>query len=266
MAKTELAIVENTLGLLPNPEELSSIANELQDIIAESPRKLFATMKIAAAGANVFQVQEPGAEDLVSVPPPLRVVIVASHPANTRWEGTFETRQPGEHPACRSTDGINGTDLNGEIHACATCPYNQYGEDGERKVCGNRIQLYVMREGDIFPTLFSLPPSSKTAFNKYRIYANMTVKQPLHMLITEMGLTAEKNKRGVLYSKITFKPVGILPKETAMKIKQMTDKLVQTAKDVVTDEVPVGAEPVYDAPPVSNQGFTSVTEDLPDGF
>lgn len=267
MATTALTILKDATSILPNEHELADITNDLADIIAENPRKLFATLRIAPAGANVFQIMEPGAEDFTTIAPPLRCVIVASHPLNTRWLGGFGEHQPGERPACSSMDGIQGIDMDGVVHDCRTCSYNQFGEDGARKNCGNRTQLYILREGDVLPTLFSLPPSAKSAFNNYRVYSRVQAKCPLYAIVTELTLQTKKSRNGTPYSSLVFSAVGALPQDVAAKVKHSIDAMVQTTqRSGVLFEADASTAPV---PPVQvdeQSGMTVADVDLPDGF
>ena len=266
MASTALSVMKDA-SILPNEQELVEIMNDLADIIAENPRKLFATLRIAPAGANVFQVLEPGAEDYKTVAPPLRCVIVASHPLNTRWLGGFGEHQPGERPACSSVDGITGVDMDGVVHDCRTCSFNQFGVDSARKSCGNRTQLYILREGDVLPTLFSLPPSGKTAFNNYRVYSRVQAKCPLYAVVTELTLQTKKSRNGTPYSSLVFNAVGRLPQDVAAKVKHSIDAMVQTAQhSTALFDADASTAPVPPMPVDEQSGMAVADVDLPEGF
>ncbi len=52
--------------------------------------------------------------------------------------------------------------------SCDSCPLNQYGSGKNgAKACKNRRRLYLLREGDIFPVILSLPTGSLKSFTRY---------------------------------------------------------------------------------------------------
>ena len=62
-------------------------------------------------------------------------------------------------PDCCSFDGVTGEGEPGG--ACRKCPLNQFGSgENGAKACKNRRRIYVLREGEIFPLLLSLPTGS----------------------------------------------------------------------------------------------------------
>ena len=52
--------------------------------------------------------------------------------------------------------------------ACAKCRYNQFGSgESGGKACKNRRRIYILREGEVFPVLLSLPTGSLKEFTRY---------------------------------------------------------------------------------------------------
>jgi hypothetical protein len=214
---------------------------------------------------GIFKVLEPGAEEPVNGGESIDCVIVTSHPMNIRWGTAFGERGSGEPPVCRSVDGVEGIDEGGEVHACSDCPYNRFGEDGQRKACTNKRQLYVFRAGDLFPMLFALPPSGLRAFDNYRVRTRLTVRQPMHAIVTRISLAQKRNDAGVAYSAPVFTPVGLLPQDGALQVKAYVESIVNSVKkagifaDDLTGAAAAQAEPADDT-------ARPADEDIPDCF
>ena len=99
----------------------------------------------------------------------VRGVVVFSRPSraffSTRYDPTASAP-----PDCASFDAVKGIGDNGTgmgTHDCVACPKNQWGSDGNGKACKERMNLYVLRPGEIFPLHVALPPTSLTPWKRY---------------------------------------------------------------------------------------------------
>lgn len=256
---TDLALIQDSSKFLPSAQDIETVMGDLGDILS---RGIFGVVTIAGGGAGVFKVLEPGADEATNGVQAIEGVIVASHPVNVRWGHEYGTRQPGERPACRSMDGVTGTLLDtGEVFSCANCRFNRFGADGQRKACGNKRQLYIMREGDLLPMLFSLPPSSLTAFDRYRVQASLTLRTPMSALITRITLKNKTSANGSEYSGPVFTAVGRLPAEDGKRMEAFARQIMDAMQ-----RAGISADEVTDpgAAPASAGGFVQVDdEDLP---
>lgn len=262
MAKTTaLSLIEDSSKFLPSKADIDTVMEELGDILS---RRIFGVITIAGGGAGVFKVLEPGADETTNGIQSIEGVILASHLVNVRWGHDYGTRQPGELPICRSMDGVTGINQEtGETHACESCPFNQFGEDGTRKACSNKRQLYIMREGDLLPVLFALPPSALKAFDNYRVQATLSLRTPMSALVTRITLKNKVSNNGSEYSTPVFTAVGKLPVEEGKRMEAFARQIMAAAQragvsaDDLADE---GTQP----PPAAGSGFTQVAdEDLP---
>lgn len=218
MAKNEIAVInsENQLALAPSKEDMQFIMEELSDM----DRLPYGTVKIAAGGANVYQVFEPGEEE-PETEKELEGVIIMSHKSNGYWPNAFGGENSA--PDCYSNDGVTGVVAKtGECRNCETCPYNAYGSAvgqngtaGRGKACKNMRRLYIMRRGDIFPMVMTLPPTALGAYDKYRTKIMMARKKMMGVM-TKFTLKTEKNADGIKYSVPIFDVLGVLnPTEAA---------------------------------------------------
>ena len=258
MATTELALVKDTSIYCPPAEELAEISAELKGVLT---RSMLGTIQIANGGAGCFKVKEPGADEVTGGVQAVEGVILCSHPTNVFWGNDFSHRQPGELPVCRSMNGQQGTILEtGEIHDCATCQHNQFIEG--RKPCSNKRQLYIMREGDLVPMLFSIPPASLKYFDKYLVRCRLTMRVPLFTVVTRITLRNENNN-GNEYSVPVFTPVAKLPREEAQRMSAYAQAFAEAAQrsGIQADDVTPEAAPAQAAPQQFQQ--VAVDDDLP---
>ncbi len=239
----ELAVVKNEIQYAPSAQELHDIREEMQDM----DRFPYGRIQIAAAGAGVFKVTDPGEEEAV-VAMNIQGVILFSHKANGLWAGEFG-KGDDKAPVCASLDGEEGHNTEtGELIACEPCPYNQFGSGrgGRGKACKNMRRLYILREGDIFPMIMTLPPTALQAYDKYRTKV-MLGRKKMYSVITRVTLKTAQNKDGIDYSVPVFEAVAILPPGEAERVKQYADTFSGAAQnfgisgdDYATAEQPTG--------------------------
>ena len=121
----------------------------------------------------------------------------------------------------------------GEVTACETCPYNQYGtgvdENGnpkKGKACKNMRRIYMMMDGDPNLYLLTVPPTSIKDINKQlaKILASGT---PYTGMIVSFTLEKTKNSTGTPYSKVLVKKSGLLPPAIAAQVVQLRGQIKQ---------------------------------------
>ncbi len=255
---TDLAVVKNdgAVSLVPTADEMATIMEELKDM----DRLPYGRIKIAAGGMNMFQVFDPGEEEATAVPS-VEGVILLSHKTNGLWLSAFGGEN--KAPDCASINGETGTRADtGECVSCADCPYNQFGSgkegQGRGKACKNMRRVFLMRRGDIFPMVLTLPPTALKAYDNYRTKVLLGRKR-LSAVLTRITLKGEKNKDGVAYSAPVFDAVGLLPPEEAQAVAQYAAAFSSSAAHmgVSTDDLtgtessssaPVAVEPPEDMP------------------
>ena len=254
---TALTLIEDSSKYLPSQQDIDTVMEELGDILS---RRIFGVVTIAGGGAGVFKVLEPGAEEPTSGVQSIDCVILASHLINVRWGHDYGAREDGERPACRSMDGKTGLEeLTGEVHDCDSCPYNQFTEDGGRKACTNKRQLYIMREGDLLPVLFALPPSALKAFDNYRVQASLTLRTPMYALLTRITLKTKKSGNGTEYSSPVFTAIGKLPLDEAKRAVEFSRQIMEAAQRAGIEAEDVSKEGQEPAP--AGGQFVQVDDD-----
>lgn len=279
MKNNQLAVIEaKDIQFVPNANEVKSImqAMELEDM-SEFP---YGRIKAAAGGATLFEVYEPGDEEPENAQE-ITGVIVMSHPCNAYW-GTPFGKSRDKTPVCSSMDGKQGMTRDGEFIACQGCPYNEYGTagDGARgKACKNMRRIYLLRPdaGDLFPLIYTVPPTGLKAYDNYRAQVMIKYHGMMHGVMTRITLKKAQNGDGVAYSTPIFEATGKLaPAEaegmrnyaesfraSAMKVGITEDDYRQSAPEAAE---PASAQDMPSANPPDESGFTQIDDDeLPDG-
>lgn len=261
----QLAVIDSTdlLPIVPTSDDLAAIQQELSDM----DRIPYGRIKIAAGGVNIFQVFEPGEEEAAPAQS-VEGVILLSHKSNGLWLRAFGSGDS-KAPDCSSVDGLTGVRAeSGECVECASCPYNEFGSardgEGRGKACKNMRRLYVMRRGDIFPMVLTLPPSALSAYDNYRTKV-MLGRKKLSGVMTRITLKSASNKDGVSYSTPIFEAVGVLSGAEAEAVKSYADALNTSAQrvGVTADDAP-GTVEAQGTVTASASTYQEVTpDDLP---
>ena len=266
----QLAVIDhsNLLPIVPSAEDLAAIREELSDM----DRVPYGRIKIAAGGVNIFQVFEPGEEEAAPAQT-VEGVIMLSHKSNGLWSKPFGSGDS-KTPDCSSVDGVYGTVTEtGECVECASCPYNAFGSakggEGRGKACKNMRRLYIMRRGDIFPMVLTLPPTALSAYDSYRTKV-MLGRKKMANVMTRISLKSAQNKDGVSYSTPIFEAVGVLDGVEAAAMRAYSDALNSSAQrvGVTADDAPADVQQEAAQPTVVDADASAVFDapnDPPEG-
>ena len=247
---TSLAVIDN---FTPAVLDQEAMMEELEGLELSFDR-----VKIPSGGRPAFEI--PIDDDEVDTAKEIVGVIVDHHRVNAYWPASFSGQ--GQPPACSSMDGKTGVAppdsevaWAGREQSCATCPLNQWGSDeggGGGKACKNMVRLYILREGDVFPLMLTLPPTSIKNWSNYLAKRVLARGLRPHQVVTRIGLKKEQSRTGIAYSQATFKLAGVLSTELqaqmyaySQSIKRATRGLGITSEDY---EVTGASDDEEDAP------------------
>ncbi len=222
---SQIATVQNT-GFL-------SLANaDLNGLLAEELDGLdinFERIKIPSAGSTVFEV--PGEDDECDTVKEFSAVILHHHTLNAYYKTKYTGGS--NPPDCASFDGICGEGNPGGD--CKRCPMNQWnsGENGA-KACKNRRRIYVLREGEVFPLLLSLPTGSLKEFTKY-IKRLLSKGKKSGSVVTRFSLCKATNQGGVVYSQARFAVDRVLTPQEQKLIDALTEQVKAFSRKVAFD-------------------------------
>lgn len=238
MSKNDKALTVQNSGFLKLAEfNMSGAMAEDLDGLSAS----FERIKIPSAGSTVFEVpgEDPNEPDTVKE---FSAVILFHHTLHAYYSSKYTGgNQP---PDCGSFDGVKGDGDPGG--ACAKCPYNQFGsgENGS-KACKNRRRIYVLREGEIFPLLLSLPTGSLREFTKY-IKRLLAKGKMSNSIVTRFSLKKAVNSGGITYSQAQFTVDRELTPEEHALISRMSNDVKAYSKRVGYEVDNSAGMPDYD--------------------
>lgn len=184
-------------------------------------------IKIPAGGGTTFEFPNlENAEDTISIKE-FSAVILLHHPLSLYYKEKYNGTTVS--PDCMSFDSVVGT--TGEL--CRDCQHNRFGS-GENggKACKTKEQLYILREGDVFPMAMLLPTGSVKVFHTY-VRRLLYRGKKSNGIVTKFSLKKTVNKTGIAYSQVNFTAERNLQKAEIEDIKNLIEKMknfVQEAK------------------------------------
>jgi len=124
---------------------------------------VFERIKMPSGGTTLFKMPTDDTDE-PSFVKEFSAVILYHHPIRAYFKTKFTGAT--NPPDCGSLNAVKGYGEPGGD--CRNCIYNDFntGENGA-KACKERQRLYLLREGEIFPMLLSLPTGSLKDFSRY---------------------------------------------------------------------------------------------------
>lgn len=261
MANKETNIIkqENTAIMAGGYSQLDNL--NMAEMMAEELDGLdtgFERIKIPSAGSTVFEVpgEDPAEPETVKE---FSAVILFHHPLYAYYKSKYTGGS--NPPDCGSFDGITGEgDPGGD---CKKCPYNRFGtgENGS-KACKNRRRVFVLREGEIFPLLLSLPTGSLRELTRY-LKRLLSKGRKSNSVVTRFSLKKATNSTGLAYSQAQFAIDRVLTPEEQVTIDKLTEQVRAYSKQVAFDydnivddsaDIQVDPETGEIIEPLGNQG------------
>lgn len=194
----------------------------------------FDKVKIPAGGTTAFEVpgDDPENPDVVKE---LKVIIIDQYPSNAYYKNAYDGTE--NAPDCSSNDGHQGINSDGEIINCDNCPNNRYGSaiDGIGKACKNMRKVYILRSGDTFPMLLTLPATSLAPFGKYLQRIVSKGLRPCDV-VTKIALKKAESKGGITYAQATFTMEEVLPAEIREKVRKYVAGMKKTTRIARADD------------------------------
>ncbi len=201
----------NTGYVIPN------VSNDVTEGISEELNGLNISLdkvKIPAGGGLAFEV--PGDDpDSPDSEKEIVGVIIDHYPLNSFWPEKYNGQNVA--PECFSTDSRTGTGTPGGD--CLKCPYNKFGsgEDGQSKACKNAHRIYILRSGELYPMVVTIPPTSLKSLSDYLAKRVVTKGLRSYGVVTKLTLKKATNNTGIAYSQVQFSLVDRLtPEQTEL--------------------------------------------------
>ncbi len=178
----------------------------------------------------------------------LKGVVIYFHRARGQWaEGE-------KAPRCSSMDGVHGTNAEDEQIACATCPLNPQvnGRWGDKDNCKELKRLYVLLEGERYPVLLTLPPTSLRPWDQFESAVRRRGKA-LISFYTIFGLDSAE-AHGQSFAKIAPKMGPGLSAQVILQLAKIKDEVVRVAAEIGV-EADDYAKSEDEAPAAPSDGF-----------
>jgi hypothetical protein len=227
MKNNELA-TRNTFLCLKDFDLSAAFSDELSGLTGS-----FERIKIPAAGSTVFEVpaEDPDNPEAVKE---FSAVILYHHPLFAYYREKYTGGS--NPPDCGSFDGITGEGYPGG--SCGNCSNNKFGSgEGGGKACKNRRRMYLLREGEIFPILLSLPTGSLKDYTRY-LMRLLSKGKKSNAVVTRFTLKKATNASGIVYSQAQFAVDRDLSKEEYDLINSLSEQVKSFSAKVGYDTDP----------------------------
>ena len=213
--ETGIVTTQNAFSELANFNVNETMEEELDGLSLVLER-----IKVPSGGTTVFELPSEGSNEPETIRD-FTGVILYHHPVFAYYKDEYTGGK--EPPDCGSFDGVNGEGDPGG--ACIKCRFNQFGTGvNGSKACQNRRLLYILREGEVFPIMLSLPTGSLKEFTRYIQRLLSKGLRPARV-VTKFSLKKELNKKGAPYSQVQFTLARSLAAEEMPIVGNMVDQI-----------------------------------------
>lgn len=202
----------------------------------EGLNAFFERIKMPSGETTLYQLPSENPED-PEFAKEFSAVILYHHPIRAYFKTKFNGAA--NPPDCGSLDAVTGFgDPGGD---CKSCVYNEYssGENGA-KACKERHRLYLLREGEMFPVMLSLPTGSLKELSRY-LMRLLTKGIKSNEVVTRFSLVKATNKGGIAYAKACFQLERKLAAEELPLVAGMSEQIKLISRKVGFEDV--DAEP-----------------------
>lgn len=212
--KEELAITSGFMALADFNMN-AAMAEELDGLEGGFDR-----VKIPSGGSTLFELPGDDPDEPEAVKE-FSAVILYHHPVLQYYKEKYTGGS--NPPDCGSFDGVNGVGEPGGV--CAKCALSQFGSgENNGKACKNRRRLFLLREGEIFPLILSLPTGSLKEYSRY-IKRLLSRGNKSNMVVTRFTLKKATNASGIAYSQAAFAVDRLLTTEEQALIGKLTEQV-----------------------------------------
>lgn len=225
----QVGTADSAVGLVPftiarPPQEY---LDDMRGVKVEYPQ-----LKIPSGGAQFFEVDDEAVKEL-------KTIIVYKRPMRVYYATSLDDAGDSNNPPdCFSNDFETGferipdadpDDKQYEARTCSDCPYSKWGSAGRGQACKEKVELYVLLEGNFLPMRFNLPVTSKVVFDQY-VTRLMNKGQRYCNVITNISLSKQTTSGGkkIEYSRAEFKAVRNLTEGEIAQVAEFQASIKET--------------------------------------
>lgn len=198
------------------------------------------TRAVNPQGENI-EWKIPGLEEEDEKIREVEGVIIFHRKVRVYYESEY--KKGGGPPQCTSLNGRLGLGTPGGN--CEECPFQVFGSGkNDGKACKEIKEIFMLRSGELLPTLFNITSVNFRKPNKYLLDLLSKRNLAFNHVITKIRLEPDVSAGGYDYARTDFSLVSVLPQEqrdAASALTKMFTKLLSTMS-VVDETNPPPAE------------------------
>lgn len=224
----------NSLVRVENQGYMALKSFDFKAVMAEEMDGLntfFERIKMPSGETTLYQL--PSETEEPEFVKSFSAVILYHHPIRSYFKSTFNGTA--NLPDCGSLDAVKGVGNPGGD--CKKCALNEYhsGDNGS-KACKERHRLYLLREGELFPILLSLPTGSLKELSRYFMRL-LTKGIKSNEVVTKFTLVKATNKSGIVYAKACFQMERKLTTEELPLISSLSEQIKMMSRNIGFEDV-----------------------------
>ena len=241
--KSETSAVAKLDGYLMEIDRAEDLVDTVRENVGgDLSAADFERIRVPSGGGQFWEI------DTLDGPVPTKAiegVLIYARDARAYWEHGMDEGVGGSPPDCSSDDGETGIGSPGGT--CSVCPMNKFGSkiaaDGKPsngKACKQTRDLFILRKGEVLPSLIQAPPGSLK--NVRTFFVRLAVRnRPYTSVVLSLALEQATQKGGGnKYSRIVPTVLAQLEGEEFARVKAyaaaMRPILAARKADVYRDE------------------------------
>lgn len=226
-SKNIVSVEETGYLTLENFDFKAAIAEEMDGL-----NTFFERIKMPSGETTLYQLPSDNPEE-PEFTKEFSAVILHHHPIRAYFKSKFNGAA--NPPDCGSLDAVKGFGNPGGD--CKSCIYNEYNSgDNGSKACKERHRLYLLREGELFPVILSLPTGSLKELSRY-LMRLLTKGIKSSEVVTKFSLVKATNKGGIVYAKACFQMERKLTVEETSLVAGLSEQIKMLSRNIGFEDV-----------------------------
>lgn len=225
--KNMISVEKQGYLVLQNFDYNAAMAEEMDGL-----NPFFERIKMPSGETTLYQLPSDNPEE-PEFAKEFSAVILYHHPIRAYFKSKFNGTA--NSPDCSSLDSVKGMGSPGGD--CKNCIYNEYNSgDNGAKACKERHRLYLLREGELFPVILSLPTGSLKELSRYMMRL-LTKGSKSNAVVTRFSLVKATNKSGIVYAKASFQIERKLTAEELSLVTSLSEQIRSLSRNVGFEDV-----------------------------
>lgn len=180
----------------------------------------------------------PGLEDEPEMTNMVEGVIIYHRLVRAYWEGKYKGKGA-VPPNCSANDAMTGEGNPGG--SCLDCPFAKFGSgDNNSQACRVIKQLFIVRSGELLPTLINISAVNVKRPKKYLLDLLSKRRLKFNQVITRIRLEPDVSGSGFDFARSDFSLASVLPEEQMKAAAELTAIFTPllASRDITIDVTP----------------------------